>query len=233
MSAGFRPSSAQYCSRIAVLCASSSPSLKVCQMSAWRATSSQRLLLAAPTDQDWNLPRRWRIEDRESALDSLERVRESVQARSHGAELVAIFEVFTLLESGADAEYQPAVADVIDGARHIREEIRIAITVAGDQRADLDARGRLRPRAKHRPALEVFSLALLAKWEEMIPVEEDVDTEVLRLGCRATYRRVVAILRTDLQPDAYTSIAFNSHVGQFKQRRQYRRNCKTYLANLR
>ena len=36
--------------------------------------------------------------------------------------------------------FKPSAADVIDGIRHLRQERGIAVAVAGDQGADLDAR---------------------------------------------------------------------------------------------
>ena len=36
----------------------------------------------------------------------------------------------------ADSEHEAAVAHMIDGARHVREELRVPVRVAGDERAD-------------------------------------------------------------------------------------------------
>ena len=118
-----------------------------------------------------------------------------------GAELVAVLVVVALEPARADAEDQPALADVVDGARHVGEQFGVAVAVAGDQRADLDARGLLGPGAEHRPALEVLALGVAVQRVEVVPVEGDVDAEVLGLGDRAADGGVVGVLRLELDSD--------------------------------
>ena len=88
-----------------------------------------------------------------------------------------------------DAEDQPAVAHVVDGAGHVGEQFGVAVAVAGDQRADLDAAGLLGPGAEHRPALEVLAVGVAVERIEVVPVEDHVDADVLG---PATVSRIVA-----------------------------------------
>jgi hypothetical protein len=69
---------------------------------------------------------------------------------------------------------------VIHRARHIGEQIGIAVAAAGDQRTDLDPFGLLGPGAEHRPAFEMRAVVVAAERIEVIPVEGDIDARVLR-----------------------------------------------------
>ena len=64
-------------------------------------------------------------------------------------------EVLALGVPGAQAQYKPAAADVVDGHRHLRHQPRIAVAGAGDQGADGNVRDRDRQGSQHREALEV------------------------------------------------------------------------------
>src|SRR6202000_3009351 len=101
---------------------------------------AQHLLLAAAPDQDRDLAGRGGVELGEAALDPGQGLREVVDAAGGGAGLpdfVAVFAELAFLETGADAEDEPAAADVVDGARHVGEQVGVAVAVAGDQGADL------------------------------------------------------------------------------------------------
>ncbi len=54
---------------------------------------------------------------------------------------------------------------MIDGAGHIGQQIRVAITDAGDQQPDLGAVCDLGPRRERRPALEVVDVGLF--WQQL------------------------------------------------------------------
>ena len=60
----------------------------------------------------------------------------------------------------AKAEYQPSAADVVHGAGHIGEQVRIAKADAGHQQSDFGARGGLTPRGQCRPTLEIEDVGL-------------------------------------------------------------------------
>ena len=66
------------------------------------------------------------------------RSRSSLRSRDgRGPELVAVLAVVALEPARADAEHEATVADVVDGARHVGEQVRIAVRVARDERAEL------------------------------------------------------------------------------------------------
>jgi hypothetical protein len=124
----------------------------------------------------------WRVQRRPPLLDPRQRLLEIGEAAARGAELVAVLVVVALEPAGPDAEDEATAADVVDGARHVGEQLGVAVAVAGHERADLDpAPSGLRPGAEHRPALEVLPVGLAVQREEVVPVEDDVDPEPPRL----------------------------------------------------
>ena len=91
-----------------------------------------------------------------------------------------------------DAEDQPPSADVVDGARHVGEQVRVAVTDAGDKEPDLGVRGDLTPRRERGPALEVGDVGLFVEQDglavderlhrravEVVVTEDHVDAEVV------------------------------------------------------
>ena len=112
-------------------------------------------------------------------LDPRQRAAEVVEAAAGGAELVAVLVVVLFLPARSDAQDQPAVGDVVDGAGHVGQQLWVAVGVAGHQRADLDAGGLLGPGAEHGPAFEVRAVGIAVEREEVVPVEGDVDADVL------------------------------------------------------
>ena len=172
---------------------------------------TEHLLLTAASDQHWNLASRSRVQLGEPAFDPEQRPREVIDASARRPELVAVFEVLPLLETGSDAEDEPASADVIDGPRQVGEQVGVAVAVAGHQRADLDVGGGLGPGTQHGPALEVLPFAHLAEREEVIPVEQDVHAQFLGLGHRAADRRVVGMLGCQLHADTDSPLSLHDH----------------------
>lgn len=94
-----------------------------------------------------------------------------------------------------------ARGDVVNGAGHVREKIRVAIGRGGDQGTDLDALGGLGPGPELGPRLEVCPVGFPAQREEVIPREQDVDTDLLEGRADATDLRVRRVLRLDLGGD--------------------------------
>jgi hypothetical protein len=90
---------------------------------------------------------------------------------------------------------------VVDGARHVGEQVGVAVAVAGDQRADLDSARGLGPGAQHRPALEVLAVALAVEREEVVPVEDDVHARGRGGGHGRADLLVVGVLWLQLDPD--------------------------------
>src|SRR3954454_19484368 len=130
----------------------------------------QRLLLTAAADQHRDVPGRRRVQLGPALLDPRPRLAEGVQPAARSTELVAVLVVVLLEPAGSDAEDQPAVTDVVDRARHVGEQVGVAVGVAGDQRAYLDPLGGLGPGSQHGPALEVQALGLPAERVEVVPV---------------------------------------------------------------
>jgi hypothetical protein len=121
-------------------------------------------------------------------------------SRSRSRDGVAELVVVALEPARPDAQDQPAVRDVVDGARHVGEELRVAVAVARDERADLDPLGRLGHRAEPRPALEVVAVAIARERVEVIPGEHGVRTELLGPQPGVAHRPRRPVLRLHLHP---------------------------------
>lgn len=63
--------------------------------------------------------------------------------------------MLTLRAAGADAQHQPAPADVVDGRDHLGQQPGVAVAGAGDERPDLDPRDRNCERGQDAEALQV------------------------------------------------------------------------------
>src|SRR5205085_6944999 len=100
---------------------------------------AQGHLLAAAADQDGNLPRRRRVQLLPPRLDHGERGVEVAQPASGRPEDVAVLVVVALEPAGADSQDQPPARDMVDGPSHVREQVRIAVRVAGYEQGDLGA----------------------------------------------------------------------------------------------
>ena len=102
---------------------------------------------------------------------------EVAQARRRGAELVAVLVVVALEPARADAEHEPAAADVVDRARHVGEQVRVAVRVAGDERAELRVPGVGGHRREQRVRLEVRGVRVAVERVEVVPDPDAVDLE--------------------------------------------------------
>jgi hypothetical protein len=89
----------------------------------------------------------------------------------------------------------------ISRARHVREQLGVAVGVAGHERADLDARRELRPGPEHGPALEVLAVGVPVQGVEVVPVEDHVDAELFRGHDRAPDVLPLRVLRLQLDAD--------------------------------
>ena len=164
----------------------------------------QRHLLAAAADQDRQ--RRSdgrRVELREARLDPRQRRLERLQTPDRRAELVPVLVVVTLEPARPDPQDQPAVAQVVDRARHVGEQLGVPVGVAGDHRPELGVLGVARHRGEHRPPLEVRAVGLPVQREEVIPGPDRVDAQGVGLaptGAEHVHRRVLRVeLRADLE----------------------------------
>ena len=108
-------------------------------------------------------------------------------------ELVAVLVVVALRPARAEPEDDPPVAHVVDRPGDVGEQVRVAVRVAGDERPELDALGRLGPRREQRPALEVRPGPVAVQRIEVVPGVEHVVAELFapgrpRGGCRDSRR---------------------------------------------
>ena len=159
----------------------------------------ERALRAAAADQDRErLPRRRRVQLAHARLDARHRLLEQVEAGALGPEVVAVLVEVLLEPAGADAEDRPAAGDLVDRAVGVGEVVGVAVRVADDERAELDALGHLRHRAEHGQALEVLAFRLPAQRIEVVPVEEAVDAELLRIDPRLAHGGPVGVLGLEL-----------------------------------
>ena len=161
----------------------------------------QRDPLARAGDKDRQLANRRRVELLEPSLDERQRLRQCPPSRPVRAELVVVLVVVATEPAGSDPEHEPPAGDVVDRARHVREQLRVAVRVAAHERPELDARCLLRPGGEERPALEVRAVTLPVEREEVIPRVEDVGAGFLDPVNGSAHRLVRAVLRVELNSD--------------------------------
>ena len=158
-------------------------------------------------DQQRNMPRWFRIELFKARTDDRHVALQGQHAGFGGAELVTIFVVIGLHVSRAHAEHKASVGDMVDGARHIRREVGIAIAIGMDDAADFDPGGRRRHRSLNGHRFEVlaagdFRLRRLFEYVvaeylgmKMVGGVNPVDTQLFRFHPRVSHRFHVAVLR--------------------------------------
>ena len=127
--------------------------------------------------------------------------RELVQALDGGAELVAVLVVVALEPARPDAEGEAAVADVVDGAGHVGEQLRVAVGVAGDQRAELGVRGVGGHGGEQRVRLEVGAVRVAVERVEVVPHPDGVDAQGVGGLPRLAEVRHGCCLGVELHPD--------------------------------
>ena len=160
-------------------------------------------LLAATADHDRDrAAHRRRITDRHPLLDHGNRIAEGVQAGDRRAELVAELGVVLLEPARAEPQHQPAPGDVVDRARHVGQQVRIAVRHARDHGADLDPAGRLGECRQRRPALEVRAVGIAVDRKEVVVVVNPVGAQRLGLDPRRSHALERAVLRAGLVTDA-------------------------------
>ena len=159
---------------------------------------AQSLALAATPDQHRDVAGRPWVEALPPPADAGQVTGQGAQPPTRRAELVAVLVVVPLEPPRADAQDEPAAADVVDGAGHVGQQVGVAVRVAGDQGADLDPLRRLGPRRQRGPALEVRTVPVAVQRVEVVPGEGDVDADRLGLGAGPADVRVGRVLRLDL-----------------------------------
>ena len=141
---------------------------------------SQGDFLATATDHERNLAvHRTGIEFGHAFLDDGKSGLENLQAPWSGSEFVAVLGVVALEPPGTNPEDEPAIADVVDGACHVGEQLGVAVRVARHECTDGCMLGVGCHRGKQRVALEVFSIGVAEQRIEVVPCPQTVDTEVV------------------------------------------------------
>ena len=159
ISSGSRPTSAHQVCSTPILWASVSGSANECQMSACSATILSVLRSPPPPIRIGMRRVGARVQLLPAGPDARQVLGEGVEPRSGRAELVAVLVVVALRPAGTGAEDEAAhpipSTDVVDGAGHVGLQVGVAVAVAVDERAELDAGGLLGHGGEHRPRLVV------------------------------------------------------------------------------
>ena len=117
---------------------------------------------------------RARVQLRQPVDDHRHVAIEIAQARGRRAELVAVLLVIALIPAAADTEDEAAAGDVVEGAGHVGEQVRVAVAVGGDEAADLDPLRDLGHGPEGGPIVEMGAVQIAREGEEVVPVEEGV-----------------------------------------------------------
>jgi hypothetical protein len=94
-------------------------------------------------------------------------------------EVVIVLAIVALVPARPKPEDEPPAADVVDGAGHVGQQVRVAVADPGHQAPQLDALGDLGERAEHREGLEVLPRRIACIREEVVEIEHDVHPGVL------------------------------------------------------
>src|SRR3954468_9732853 len=172
-------------------------------MSAYSATSRSVTFSPLPPMSSGNRPTGGGgSEPPEPVADDGQVRLEVSQPARRGPELVAVLLVVAIEPARSDTEDEPPVADVVDGARHVGEQARVAVRVARDERAELRGRRLRRDRAEQRVRLEVRRVGVAVEREEVVPHPDAVDEGVggaRRVAQRGDRRRLRVELYADLE----------------------------------
>ena len=87
--------------------------------------------------------------------------------------------MLALVPGGAEAEDGAAVRHVIERRGHLREDRRVAIGVAGDERAEAHRRRERGPGGEELPGLEQRTPRVAVERDEVIPGPERVESEAV------------------------------------------------------
>jgi hypothetical protein len=91
-----------------------------------------------PTDEDRQRTDRRRGEPGEAPSDAVEVGVEVADPGAAGAVGVLVLLVVAGAPTGAEAEHEAATAEVVDGARHVGDQVRVAEARAPDEVTELD-----------------------------------------------------------------------------------------------
>jgi hypothetical protein len=132
----------------------------------------------------------------------LQRLVEAVGPFLVGIKWDAVGAMLELEPTGTDSEVQAPVAHVIDGGRHLRQHRRVAVGVAGHQRADAELRRLRGERAEQRPTFEAGTVGVRAEDGDEV-IEHPGAVEAERLGVLPDRHQLVVgeVLRRGLDAE--------------------------------
>ena len=88
-------------------------------------------------------------------------------------------------QPAAEAEDEPAAADVVEGGRHLGQQRRIAKPRAHDERPELHPAGRLGDRRQDRPALVDARLLAVGAEEQVVEDPDRIEPGLLGRDARS------------------------------------------------
>ena len=147
---------------------------------------------------------RGRSEVVQSTTDPHHPVLEVLDAAGKGSEFIAILDVVALFEAAAEPQDRPAAGYMIDGTRHVGDQIQVAVADAVDQRTKRDTRRAGRLRGQHRPTLKARHIRV-SRAKEMVPVKQRIGAQSLGLAHGVNERRRARAILPDLKPDSNRS----------------------------
>jgi hypothetical protein len=107
--------------------------------------------------------------------------REVAHSVGDSPERISVLGVVALLESAAEPEDCPAAGDVVECARHVRDQIGVSVADAVHEGPKTDPRGGRSPPGEHSPAFKARHVGV-PRSEEVVPVEQGVGAECIGLA---------------------------------------------------
>ena len=83
---------------------------------------------------------------------------------------------------------------MVEGAGHVCLQVGVAVAVAVHERAEFDSARHFGPRGELGPGLKVQAVWFTVEREEVIPVEENVNAQLLELDYTVTNDRILGML---------------------------------------
>ena len=101
--------------------------------------------------------------------------------------MISVFFVVALKPTRTDTEHKPTFTDVVNGPRHVCQQLRIAISETRNQRTNLRVASVGGHRRKQRITLEVRRLGVARQRIKMIPCPNAVDAHRIGFAPRGTH----------------------------------------------
>ena len=116
----------------------------------------------------------------EQQPDALDRLGHAPQSHRRRLERDAVGLVLPHVPAGAQAQLEPAVAEVVDGGRRVGQHRRMAVAGGVDERADPRPGGERGQRGVARDALEAVAVERRRRRVEVVPDADPVEAELAR-----------------------------------------------------